>query len=169
MKPFLAVSIALVPILITGGALRYISRASQRYTLAEQNVIEQLQRYTKDRERYEYLMHVKGELENFLAALNPDISQLANAITLIDGVTRGLKQHESEVIAGILRRGSDRNRARYIIKLIDAVEPPRPGRDERGSPDPDPNPYPPPPPSARPSAIERAPRTKGPAPRTQER
>jgi hypothetical protein len=62
--------------------------------------------------------------------------RLADAITSITDTARELDQHDAEVIAGILRCGSDRNRARYVLKLIDAVELPT-RRRGRGSPDPD--------------------------------
>jgi hypothetical protein len=156
MKALLAVSIAIIPILVTGAALRYVSTASRRYRLAELHLISILERHSNGRVSYENLMLVKGKVEAFLADESPDVRQLADAITSIAEAARELNQRDAEIIAGILRRDSDRNRARYIRKLLNAVEPPDQRRSERGSPEPNR----PPSSSASPHALEPPSRTR---------
>jgi hypothetical protein len=126
--------------------------------LAERSLIGILERHSDERAGYyENLMLIKGIAIAFLAIENPDVRQLADAIALIAEAARELDQRSAEIIAGILARGSDRNRARYITKLLDAVEPPPRRRGERGSPGPDRSPSS----SASPRALEPAPRVRG--------
>jgi hypothetical protein len=125
--------------------------------LAELRLIRLLEQRSDERAGYyEDLMLVKTRMEAFLTDENPDVRQLAGAIASFTEVAGELDQRDADIIAGILRRGSDRNRARYIMKLLDTVEPPGRRRGGRGSPDPDPSPSS----TASPRALEPAPRTR---------
>jgi hypothetical protein len=140
MRSFLVVILAVVPVLLTGTALGYVSVKSRRYAQAEREFIRVLQQLSWQEEDYRSrLVQAEENVDNFLTNINQDPHPLIDAIELLAGIARaGLRQDFASIIVGVLRHGSDRNRANYLKKLLSELDltPPSPPRRERTPPDP---------------------------------
>jgi hypothetical protein len=134
MRSFLIVIIAIVPILLTGTALGYASVKGRRYAQAEREFIGILQQLSWQREDYRNsLIQAEENVDNFLESTTQDAHPLIDAIELLAGIAKDEWGNDlSSIIVGILRHGSDRNRANYLKKLLDEVDltpPSHPHRD----------------------------------------
>ena len=143
MKPFLIVCVALVPIGLTGIALGYISSEGRRYIHAELRLIDIIERRSGEDDGYYYrLLRAKEIAETISTDTNPALDQLAVVIRPVVEAAEELNQRDARTIARILRYGSDYNRARYLAKLLNAVEPPPWRRGQRDYPGPSLSPSP---------------------------
>ena len=136
MRPLLGISMVLIPIFATSYALIYIRTKDRQFRRAELRLIGTL---GSDFDRYRNSIALMVVANRFLADESPDLSQLASVITTVAETAQGLEGTQD--ILRILRSGSDKNRARYLVKLLKRVEPPPPRPRDRGSPSPnDPSP-----------------------------
>jgi hypothetical protein len=136
MKTVLIVGITLIPVILTGTALRHASIAAENYKNAERSLISALIRFN----RYERLVEVRGLVQQFLESANPDVRQLAVAITTVTDTAARMEIHDyANIIIEILHRNSDLNKARFLSMLLEKVNPPQSGG-ERDFPTPRPSP-----------------------------
>jgi hypothetical protein len=140
MRSFLVVIITIVPILLTGTALGYVSVKSRRYAQAEREFINALQQLSWEQEDYRNgLIQAEENVDAFLANTARDAHPLIDAIELLAGTAKDeLRKDSASIIVGILRHGSDRNRANYLKKLLSEIDltPPSSSHRERTPPDP---------------------------------
>ena len=126
MRSFLLVGIAVVPILVTCTALGLVVRASRRFSKAELDLINKLQRRSDVDDSFYQSVHVAEQaVMDFLGNVDQDARPLIGAIELVAQTAQAdLSQEYARIMVKILRHGSDRNRANYLEKLLGNIDPP---------------------------------------------
>ena len=126
MRSFLLVGIAVVPILLTCTALGLVVRASRRFSKAELDLINKLQRHNDvDDSFYQRVRVAEQAVMDFLENVDQDARPLMGAIELVAQTAQAdMSQEYARIMVRILRHGSDRNRANYLEKLLGNIDPP---------------------------------------------
>lgn len=126
MRSFLLVGIAVVPILVTCTALALVVRTSLRFSKAELDLIDKLQRRCDvDDDFYQRVRIAKQAVKDFLENVDQDASPLMGAVELVAQTAQAeMSQEYALIMVKILRHGSDRNRANYLEKLLSNIDPP---------------------------------------------
>jgi hypothetical protein len=135
MKTFLIALITIIPIALTCVALRRVTIRSRRYAQAEQRFIQILQELSDQDPAYRAsLIRAEDQVDGFLLNAHGDARHLMDAIELlVRTATARLSGFYSSTIVGIIRYGSDRNKANYAKKLLSKVDttPPKNPRGRR--------------------------------------
>jgi hypothetical protein len=126
VRSFLLVGIAVVPILVTCTALGLVVRASRRFSKAELDLINELQRHSDVDDSFYQKVRVAGQaVMDFLENVDQDARPLMGAIELVAQTAQAdMSQEYARIMVRILRHGSDRNRANYLEKLLGNIDPP---------------------------------------------
>ncbi|MGH3194335.1 MAG: hypothetical protein ACRDNT_00045 [Streptosporangiaceae bacterium] len=124
MRAFLLLLIATIPVLLTCVALRRVTARSRRYAQAEQRFIQVLQELSDQDVAYRTnLIQAEDQVDRFLVDIYGDVRPLMSAIELLVEIAEArLSVLYSSTIIGILRYGSDRNKANYAKKLLSEVD-----------------------------------------------
>jgi hypothetical protein len=132
--------VGIVTILLTAIALRRVIVTGRRYKDAENKLIVALNRLGKEEAYYSRLVQARHIAEEFVTGAKEDRRSLTDANEFVVGIANNELDDPAvvRIMVGILRHGSDRNKANYLAKLLDRVDlnPPSSRADEPNSPTP---------------------------------